>query len=139
MYRAFIDPEALAAWLAPEGMTGVVHEFDAQVGGGYSMSLCYEPTQQGYLGKTSEREDRFTARFLELTPGKRIVQSVTFDSTDPAFQGLMIMVVTLVDSGNGTEVTILFENIPSGIRPEGNEEAPGRPLRSWLAMSSREL
>ncbi|HLA12668.1 MAG TPA: SRPBCC domain-containing protein [Pyrinomonadaceae bacterium] len=116
-----MEPEALAAWLAPEGMTGVVHEFDARVGGGYSMSLYYEPTQQGYRGKTAEREDRFTARFLELTPGKRIVQAVTFDSTDPAFQGLMIMVVTFVDSGNATEVTILFENIPSGIRPEENE------------------
>ena len=120
VYRAFTDPEALAIWLAPEGMAGVVHEFDARVGGGYAMSLYYQSSEL-QRGKTSEREDRFTARFLELTPGKRIVQAITFDSADPAFHGVMVMVVTFENTESGTEVTILFENIPSGIRPEDNE------------------
>jgi uncharacterized protein YndB with AHSA1/START domain len=85
------------------------------------MSLFYDPSEQAYRGKTSEGEDRFTARFLELTPAKRIVQAINFDSRDARFAGVMIMVVTFEDTDEGTEVTILFENIPRGIRPEDND------------------
>lgn len=121
LYRAFTDPAALAVWLSPGEMTGKVHEFDARVGGGYRMSLFYPSSEQVYRGKTSEREDRFTARFVELTPPTRIVQAISFDSVDPAFSGEMTMVVTFEDRDGGTEVTIVFEHIPSGIRPEDNE------------------
>jgi uncharacterized protein YndB with AHSA1/START domain len=121
LYRAFIDPNALAVWLSPGEMTGKVHAFDARVGGGYRMSLFYPSSEQTNRGKTSEREDRFTARFVELTPPTRIVQAITFDSADPAFSGEMTMVVTFEERDDGTEVTLLFENIPSGIRPEDNE------------------
>lgn len=72
-------------------------------------------------GKTSEREDRFTARFVELTPPQRIVEAITFDSDDPALSGEMIMEVTLAPKDRGTRVTFLFKNIPPGIRPEDNE------------------
>lgn len=120
VYRAFMDPAALAVWLSPEGMTGRVHEFDGRVGGGYRMSLFYPSSEKVSRGKTSEREDRFTARFVELTPS-RIVQAITFDSMDPAFSGEMTMVVTFEDRNGGTEVTILFERIPPGIRPEDND------------------
>lgn len=121
IYQAFTDPAALAVWQAPEDMTAKVHEFDARVGGGYQMSLFYSPSEQTYKGKTAEREDRFTARFVELTPPSRIVQAISFDSTDPAFSGEMTMTVTLREAGDGTEVTILFERIPPGIRPEDND------------------
>ena len=86
------------------------------------MSLYYPASEQKDRGKTSEREDRFTARFVELTPPKGIVQAIAFDSVDPAFAGEMTMVVTLEEADGGTDVTIEFENIPSGIRPEDNEE-----------------
>jgi uncharacterized protein YndB with AHSA1/START domain len=102
-------------------MTGKIYEFDARVGGGYRMSPFYPSSEQVYRGKTSEREDRFTARFMELTPPTGIVQAITFDSLDPAFSGEMTMVVTFEDRDGGTEVTIFFEHIPSGIRPEDND------------------
>lgn len=121
LYSAFTDPEALSAWLAPQGMTGTVHRFDGRIGGGYMMSLLYDPSERGHRGKTSEREDRFTARFLELTPATRVVQTINFDSADAAFSGVMLMVATFEDRDEGTEVTILFENIPRGIRPEDND------------------
>jgi uncharacterized protein YndB with AHSA1/START domain len=121
LYRAFTDPEALAVWLAPGEMTGKIHSFDCRVGGGYQMSLFYPSSEKGSRGKTAEREDRFTARFVELTPLRRIVEAITFDSADPAFSGEMIMEVTLEAGDGGTEVIILFKNIPSGIRPEDNE------------------
>jgi len=121
LYRAFTDPAALAVWLAPDQMTAKVHEFDGRVGGGYQMSLFYPLSEQVYRGKTSEREDRFTARFVELTPPTRIVQAITFDSADPTFAGEMTMMVTFEERDSGTEVTILFEQIPPGIRPEDND------------------
>jgi uncharacterized protein YndB with AHSA1/START domain len=121
LYRAFTDPVALGVWLSPGEMTGTVHEFDARVGGGYQMSLFYPSSEQIYRGKTSEREDRFTARFVELTPPSKIVQTISFDSEDAAFAGEMTMTVTFQERGGGTEVTILFEHIPSGIRPEDND------------------
>jgi uncharacterized protein YndB with AHSA1/START domain len=121
VYRAFTDPAALAIWLAPGEMTGKIHAFDARVGGGYRMSLFYPVSEQGYRGKTAEWEDRFTARFVELTPPTRIVQAIAFDSVDPAFSGEMTMVVTFEEREGGTDVTIVFEHIPSGVRPEDNE------------------
>jgi uncharacterized protein YndB with AHSA1/START domain len=121
LYHAFTDPAALGIWLAPGDMTGEVHSFDGRVGGGYQMSLYYPPSTAPAPGKTSDREDRYSARFLELTPPRKIVEAITFDTTDPGFAGEMIMEVTLEGQTSGTNVTIAFRNLPSGIRPEDNE------------------
>ena len=121
LYRAFTDPAALEAWQAPGEMTGKVHAFDLRVGGGYEMSLFYPETDQEAAGKSGEREDRFATRFVELSPPSRIVQVVTFDSNDPAFSGEMTMTITLEERAGATEVTIGYEGIPAGIRPEDNE------------------
>src|SRR3984893_17892393 len=121
LYRAFTDPAALAVWLAPGDVIGEVHSLDDRVGGGYKMTRCYPSSENIFRGKTREREDRFTARFVELTPPRRIVEAITFDSVDPAFSGEMIMVVTFEAEDGGTTVSILFKDIPSGIRPEDNE------------------
>ncbi len=121
LYRAFTDSAALAVWFAPGDMTGEVHSFDDRIGGGYQMSLYYPSTEKTFRGKTSEREDRYTARFVELTPPRRIVEGIIFDSVDPAFSGEMIMVVTFKAEDGETTVSIVFKDIPSGIRPEDND------------------
>jgi len=121
LYRAFTDPAALAVWLVPGDMTGAVHRFDCRVGGGYQMSLYYPASETSLRGKTSGREDRYTAKFLELTPPSRIVEAITFDSDDPAFSGEMIMEIVLEAHDGGTILTIVFKNIPPGIRPEDNQ------------------
>ena len=121
LYRAFTDPAALAAWLAPDNITAKIHEFDLRVGGGYEMSLFYPQSDQEARGKTAEREDRFSAQFLELTPPKRIVEAIRFHSADAVFSGRMFMIATLEDRDDGTEVTILFDNIPAGISAADNE------------------
>jgi uncharacterized protein YndB with AHSA1/START domain len=121
IYQAFTDPAALAVWLAPGDMTGVVHSFDYRVGGGYQMSLYYPSTESSMQGKTSEREDRYTAQFMELIPPEKIVEAITFDTIDPAFSGVMIMEITLEPGDGGTTVSIVFKDIPSGVRPEDNE------------------
>jgi uncharacterized protein YndB with AHSA1/START domain len=85
------------------------------------MSLFYPQSEKESHGKTSEKEERFTARFVELTSTKKIVQAITFDSDNPAFAGEMIMEVTFEVEDNGTRVTIVFRNIPPGILPADNE------------------
>jgi uncharacterized protein YndB with AHSA1/START domain len=121
LFRAFTDSSALEIWLVPGEMTGKVHEFDLRADGGYQMSLYYPSSEPDNRGKTSDREDRYTARFLELSPPSRIVEAITFDTEDPAFSGEMTMTVTFEERDSGTEVTIGFENIPPGIRPEDND------------------
>ena len=121
VYRAFTDPAALVAWQAPGAMTASVHAFDARVGGGYEMSVYYPATEQVNRGKTTAHEDRYTARFVELTPPRKIVETITFDSADPAFSGEMTLAVTLEERDGATEVTLVFEGLPPGIRPEDNE------------------
>ncbi len=122
LYQAFTEPKALEVWLVPGKMTAKVHNFDLRVGGGYQMSLFYPPTDKTSQGKTTNKEDRYTSRFLELIPNKRIVQAITFDTENPDFSDEMIMEVTFEEDRSETTVTIVFKNIPSGIRPEDNEE-----------------
>jgi uncharacterized protein YndB with AHSA1/START domain len=121
LYQALLDPQALAIWLPPGKMTGVVHRFDARVGGGYEMSLFYPASETAMRGKTSDREDRFKVRFVELSPLRRIVQAVTFDSADQAFSGEMTVIWTFEIAEGGTQVTVQCKDLPLGIRPEDNE------------------
>ncbi|BCH23273.1 hypothetical protein MesoLjLb_30580 [Mesorhizobium sp. L-8-3] len=64
LYEAFVDPEALAAWLPPAEMTGRIHQFDARIGGGYRMSLFYPTDEHDRRGKTRDREDMVEVRFV---------------------------------------------------------------------------
>src|SRR5688572_5472777 len=91
LYEAFIDPAVLVDWLPPAEMTGRIHEFDAREGGGYRMSLFYPPGERVFRGKTSDKEDMVNVRFVELTPPRRIVEAISFVTTDPAFSGEMTM------------------------------------------------
>ncbi len=121
LYAAFMDPAALVAWLPPAGMTGRVHAFEARVGGGYRMSLFYPPDDHAFRGKTADREDRVDVRFVDLVPPHRIVEAVRFVTADPAFRGEMTLTVTFEAVPGGTEVALLFTNLPPGLRPEDND------------------
>jgi uncharacterized protein YndB with AHSA1/START domain len=128
IYGALVSPEALVVWQCPGDMTARVHAFDLRIGGGYTMSLFYPQAEPVARGKTQGREDRFTARFVELAPPHRVVEAVTFDSPEPAFGGEMTITVTLEPRGEDTWVTFLFENPPVGIRPEDNEAGTASSL-----------
>lgn len=121
LYEAFLDPAALAAWLPPAEMTGEIHEFDARVGGGYRMSLFYPADEHAVRGKTSEREDMVKVRFVELAPPRRIIETVSFVTIDPGLVGEMTMLATFEEAPGGTEVTLVFENLPPGLRAEDND------------------
>jgi uncharacterized protein YndB with AHSA1/START domain len=121
LYAAFLDPPALVDWLPPEEMTGEIHEFDARVGGGYRMSLFYPADERSFRGKTSDNEDMVNVRFVELAPPRRIVEAISFVTTDPAFFGAMTMIATFEEVSGGTEVTLVFKNLPPGLRAADND------------------
>lgn len=107
IYRAFLDADAMAKWLPPDGFTGSVHEIDARVGGRYRMSF----TNFG----TGNRHS-FGGTFLELRAGERLRYSDAFD--DPNLPGEMQTTVTLRAVACGTEVHIVQEGIPEAIPAE---------------------
>lgn len=124
-------------WLAPDHMRGEVHAFNAFEGGTFHMSLIYLDSGPGGRGKTSENKDTFKGRFTELQPYDRIVEIIEFDSVDPEFAGEMTMTVTLTDREERTEVTLNFQNIPPGIRPEDNNEGSRQSLKKLAALLER--
>jgi hypothetical protein len=82
-----------------------------------------------------QKSDNFTSRFVELDPPKRVVQAVTFNSTDPATAGGMVMAAAFEAKTGGTKVTVVCEHIPPGIRPEDNEAG----CRSSLEKLARDV
>lgn len=114
IYRACVDPHVLAQWRMPQDMTARVESVD---GAAYRMSLGYG----------DGRADTFAATFVERVPQERIVERIRFDAPDRA--GEMVMTTTLrTVEGGGTEVSVLCENLPPGIRPEDNEEGSRQAL-----------
>lgn len=127
VYAAFIDRKALEFWLAPIGMMGKIHNFDLKIGGGYDMSLFYIDGKT--VGKTSNNEDRFSAKFVELRPYQKIVQAINFQSDKKEFKEEMMMEVFLeAVEDNSTKVTIVFKNIPTGVDPKDNETGTEQSL-----------
>jgi uncharacterized protein YndB with AHSA1/START domain len=134
VYEACLDAAALPKWRVPDNMTARVHIFDAREGGTYRMSLTYRDPQQSPGGKTSEDTDTFQGRFVELIPDEKIVESIEFESHDPGFAGQMKMTTRLADAEDGTDVMILCENLPAGVRPEDNETGTRQSLQKLAAL-----
>jgi uncharacterized protein YndB with AHSA1/START domain len=122
VYNAFLHPDSVATWLAPNNMMGKVHVFEPREGGRFRMSLTYQNAEHPVPGKSSADTDTFQGSFVELVPNERIVEVVEFESPDPAFAGEMKIIVTLADVEGGTEIDFVCEDIPAGIRPEDNEQ-----------------
>jgi uncharacterized protein YndB with AHSA1/START domain len=104
VYRAFLDPDAMAKWLPPNGFTGKVHHLDARVGGTFRMSFTNFTTGAGHS---------FGGEYLELVPHGRLRYTDRFD--DPNLPGVMQVTVSLRQVSCGTEFDILQEGIPGVI------------------------
>ncbi len=107
LYRAFLDPDAMAKWLPPHGFTGKVHHVDARVGGSYRMS---------FTNFSTGHSDSFGGKYLELVPHERIRHTDAFD--DPNLPGEMVTTITFKKVFCGTELNIVQEGIPEAIPPE---------------------
>ncbi|MDZ4356369.1 MAG: SRPBCC family protein [Variovorax sp.] len=107
VYRAFLDPDAMANWLPPHGFTGRVLEMDAKVGGIYRMQ---------FTNLSSGHVHAFGGKYLELVPNERIVNTDVFD--DPNLPGEMTTTITLKAVSVGTELTAVQQGIPAMIPTE---------------------
>ena len=107
VYRAFLDADAMAKWLPPNGFTGKVHHLDAKVGGTYKMS---------FTNFSTGRSHSFGGKYLELVPHERIRHTDKFD--DPNLPGEMTTTINLKKVSCGTELSIVQEGIPDMIPPE---------------------
>ena len=136
VYAALVDPEALIAWLPPEGMSGRFEGFDARPGGSYRMVLTYADAS-GAPGKATADSDIVEGRFLDVVPGARVVQAVDFVSDDPAYAGTMTMTweVTAVDAG--TRVEIRADDVPDGIAAEDHAAGLASSLANLAAYLER--
>lgn len=107
VYRAFLDAQAMAKWLPPNGFTGQVHHLDPKVGGTFRMS---------FTNFTTEQSHAFGGEYLEIVPSERIRYTDRFD--DPNLPGLMTTTVALKGVSCGTELSIVQEGIPEAIPVE---------------------
>jgi len=104
VYRAFMDADALARWIPPNGFTGKVHHMDAKVGGKFKMS---------FTNFTTGKSMSFGGEYLELVPGERLRYTDNFD--DPNLLGEIQVTVDLKKVSVGTELTIVQEGLPAVI------------------------
>lgn len=107
VYRAFLDADAMAKWLPPNGFTGRVHHMDARVGGSYKMS---------FTNFTTGSSQSFGGEYLELVPNEKIRYVDRFD--DPNMPGDMQVTVLIKAVVCGTELSITQEGVPDMIPPE---------------------
>ncbi|MFZ4762203.1 MAG: SRPBCC family protein [Alphaproteobacteria bacterium] len=104
IYRAFLEPDALARWLPPEGFTCTVHHLDAKVGGTHKIS---------FRNFTTGHTHSFGGEYRELIPNRRLQYTDRFD--DPNLSGEIIVTVTLKEVSCGTELNITQEGLPDVI------------------------
>jgi uncharacterized protein YndB with AHSA1/START domain len=119
VYAALLDPDAVARWRVPDGMTGEVHELDARVGGRIRMSLTYD--DPAAAGKSGGATDTYTGRYVELVPGERVVEEIEFESDDANLGGVITMTTTLQDVAGGAEVEIRMDGLPDAVPRDQNE------------------
>jgi uncharacterized protein YndB with AHSA1/START domain len=137
VYQAFVNPEAMVAWLPPEGMTGRILAFDFREGGMYRMVLTYEEEDRP-AGKTSDNTDEIEIRIIKLIENRLIEQTVTFESEDADFSGEMKITWSFIPDPGGTRVTVRCENVPPGIKSEDHQAGLSSSLQNLAEFTERQ-
>jgi uncharacterized protein YndB with AHSA1/START domain len=128
IYRAFIEADAMAKWLPPNGFACTVHHLDAKVGGTFKMS---------FRNFTTGMSHSFGGKYLDLRPGERLRYTDKFD--DPNLPGEMQVTVTLKQVSVGTELTIVQEGIPDAIPAEACYVGWQESLRNLARLVEPEI
>lgn len=153
VFRALLDPRAVAArrvptgmayrvhaataraiatWKVPTGMTCQVHAFDPREGGAFRISLTYDaPTG---TGKTTAHTDTYHGRFERIRPDEEVVEVMEFETDDDAMRGWMRVAITLTDAGAATEVLAVHDGVPPGVSPADNEAGWRQALDKLAAL-----
>lgn len=138
VFQAFATADALMAWLPPPTMTGRALEYDFRPGGRYVIELTYDDSAAAHAGKTEGRRDVSRGQFTAIEADARIVQTVEFDSPDPAFAGEMTMTWTFDLAAAGTRVTVTATDVPAGIGAADHAEGLTASLRNLAAYVTRQ-
>lgn len=128
LYRAFLEPDAVASWLPPFGFVCTVHELDAKEGGQHRMS---------FRNFTTGHSHAFGGTYLELVPGRRLVYTDRFE--DPNLPGEMKVTVTLKSVSVGTDVTVVQDGIPDLIPTEACYLGWQESLRKLVRLVEPEI
>lgn len=117
IYEALLTREAVEKWLPPEDATMEIQVFEPRPGGQFQMTLIFGSA----AGKSTANTDVVIGCFVDLVPQERVVQVFEFASSDPAFAGTMTMHWILEAAASGTMVTVIAENVPTGISQADHE------------------
>jgi uncharacterized protein YndB with AHSA1/START domain len=128
VYRAFLEADALAKWLPPNGFTCTVHNIEPKVGGTFRMA---------FRNFTTGNSHAFGGEFLELVPGERVRYTDRFE--DPNLPGEIQVTVTLKQVSVGTDLSILQEGIPDAIPPEACYLGWQQSLQNLAALVEPEI
>jgi uncharacterized protein YndB with AHSA1/START domain len=128
LYRAFVEPDAVASWLPPFGFTCTVHEFEAKEGGKHRMS---------FRNFTTGGSHSFGGTYLKLVPGETLVYTDKFD--DPNLPGEMKVTVALKAVSVGTEMSVVQENVPEQIPLEACYLGWQQSLRKLAKLVETEI
>jgi uncharacterized protein YndB with AHSA1/START domain len=128
IFRAFLDADALARWLPPNGFTGKVHYLDARVGGTYKMS---------FTNFTTGKSHSFSGTYQELVLDERLRDTDHFD--DPSLPGDIQVTVTLTKVSVGTELNIVQEGLPAAIPLEACYVGWQQSLRNLARLVEPEI
>jgi uncharacterized protein YndB with AHSA1/START domain len=133
VYRALIDPTAIARWRVPTGMTAHAHPRDAADPDAFRLSLTYD-TVDG-AGKSTARTDTYRSRFVRLVPGELVVEEIAFETDDPALRAPMRLTTRLADAGAGaTDVVVEHDGVPDAVPAADNEAGTRMALDNLAAL-----
>lgn len=128
VYRAFIEPDAMAKWMPPNGFTCTVHHMEPIVGGSYRMFFRNFTTGNGHS---------FGGQYVELVSNERLRYTDSFE--DPNLPGEIQVTVTLKKVSLGTDVTIVQEGLPDIIPVEACYLGWQEPLRNLAKLVEPEI
>ncbi|HYZ21936.1 MAG TPA: SRPBCC family protein [Rhodopila sp.] len=128
VYRAFLEPDALAKWLPPDGFACTVHQLEAKVGGRFRMSFRNFTTNQSHT---------FGGEYIELLPNERVRYTDRFD--DPNLTGDIQVTVALRPVSVGTELSIVQEGLPDVIPVEACYLGWQQSLRNLARLVEPEI
>lgn len=119
VYQALLNENLLSQWKVPDEMDCTIHEFHAVEGGRLRISLSYNNPDE--KGKSTGNTDTYYGLFTRLIPYKEIVEVDEFETKDSAMQGKMTITYRLEEEGEGTDLLIIHEGLPSGVSLQDNE------------------
>jgi uncharacterized protein YndB with AHSA1/START domain len=132
VHRALLDLVAVAKWMVPTGMTSRIHAFTPLEGGRFRISLTYDSPSAA--GKTTPHTDTYHGRFEKLVINEQVVETVEFETSDPALMGEMTITFSLAEADGGTDIRAIHDGLPRGLSAADNEAGWRSSLAKLAAL-----